>query len=32
VAKYPVRVKCVTLAWHALLDLLSRGAEVPGKE
>ncbi len=24
VAKYPVRVKCVTLAWHALEDLLRR--------
>ena len=24
VAKYPVRVKCATLAWHALLDLLTR--------
>jgi len=27
VAKYPVRVKCATLAWHALLDLLSRRDE-----
>jgi nitrogen fixation NifU-like protein len=24
VAKYPVRVKCVTLAWHALRDLLNQ--------
>jgi len=31
VAKYPVRVKCVTLAWHALLDLLSRRAEAQGE-
>ncbi len=27
VARYPVRVKCATLAWHALLDLLSRREE-----
>ena len=27
VAKYPVRVKCATLAWHALLDLLVRRGE-----
>ena len=27
VAKYPVRVKCATLAWHALLDLLGRRGE-----
>jgi nitrogen fixation NifU-like protein len=31
VAKYPVRVKCATLAWHALLDLLSRQGEVQGE-
>ena len=24
VAKYPVRVKCATLAWHALRELLAR--------
>ncbi len=24
VAKYPVRVKCATLAWHALTDLLDQ--------
>jgi nitrogen fixation NifU-like protein len=24
VARYPVRVKCATLAWHALLDVLER--------
>jgi nitrogen fixation NifU-like protein len=24
VAKYPVRVKCATLAWHALQDALDR--------
>ncbi len=24
VARYPVRVKCATLAWHALLDLIAR--------
>ncbi len=24
VAKYPVRVKCATLAWHALIDLLNQ--------
>lgn len=27
VAKYPVRVKCATLAWHALRELLDRGKE-----
>jgi nitrogen fixation NifU-like protein len=27
VAKYPVRVKCATLAWHALRDLLDRSKE-----
>jgi nitrogen fixation NifU-like protein len=27
VARYPVRVKCVTLAWHVLLDLLTRREE-----
>lgn len=26
VAKYPVRVKCATLAWHALTDLLDQHA------
>jgi len=31
VAKYPVRVKCATLAWHALLDLLRRRDEAQGK-
>ncbi len=31
VAKYPVRVKCATLAWHALLDLLSRRDEAQKK-
>jgi nitrogen fixation protein NifU and related proteins len=31
VAKYPVRVKCATLAWHALLDLLSRRDDARGK-
>ena len=31
VAKYPVRVKCATLAWHALLDLLNRHDEAQGK-
>jgi nitrogen fixation protein NifU and related proteins len=31
VAKYPVRVKCATLAWHALLDLLNRHNEAQGK-
>lgn len=31
VAKYPVRVKCATLAWHALLDLLNRHSEAQGK-
>ena len=28
VARYPVRVKCATLAWHALLDLLARREEM----
>jgi len=27
VAKYPVRVKCATLAWHALRELLDRSGE-----
>lgn len=27
VAKYPVRVKCATLAWHALVDLLDQHAQ-----
>jgi len=31
VGKYPVRVKCATLAWHALLDLLRRRDESQGK-
>ena len=31
VAKYPVRVKCATLAWHALRDLLNQRDESRGK-
>jgi nitrogen fixation NifU-like protein len=29
VAKYPIRVKCATLAWHAMKSALAGPADAP---